>query len=93
MLLVAAGLGAQCHVAVKGGLDQLVVDLHVVQDGAEGGVAAVVGPVGVDHADLGDGGVAVLALEVVLAELDVGMVHGQALLVAEGFQALRRPAR
>ena len=29
--------------------------------GAEGGVAAVVGPVGVDHPDLGDGGVAALA--------------------------------
>ena len=31
---------------------------HVVQHGAEGGVAAVIGPVGVDHLDLGDGGVA-----------------------------------
>ena len=53
-------------------------DLHIVQNGTEGSVAAVVGPVGVDQADLGDGGVAVLGLEVVLAELDVGVVHGQA---------------
>ena len=29
-----------------------------------------------------------LGLEVVLAELDVGVVHGQALLVAEGFQGI-----
>ena len=74
-------------IAVKGGLDHLVVDLDIVQDGAEGGVAAVVGPVGVDHADLGDGGIAVLAFEVVLAEDDVGMVHGQALVLhAESLQ-------
>ena len=88
VLLVAAGLLAQGHVAVKGSLHQLVVDLHIVQDRAEGGVAAVVGPVGVDQADLGDGGVAVLGLEVVLAELDVGVVHGQALLIAEGFEGI-----
>ena len=88
VLLVAASLLAQGHVAVKGSLHQLVIDLHIVQNGTEGSVAAVVGPVGVDQADLGDGGVAVLGLEVVLAELDVGVVHGQALLVAEGFQGI-----
>ena len=44
----------------------------------------MVGPVGVDHADLGDGGVAVLVLEVLLAERDVGLVHGQPALGDEG---------
>ena len=86
VLLVAPGFGAQCHIAVKGSLHHLVVDLHIVQNGAEGGVAAVVGPVGVDQANLGDGGVAVFAAEILLAEHDVGVVHRQALLVAEGFQ-------
>ena len=60
---------AHVHVAVEGLLHHGVVDLHVVQNGAEGGVAAVIGPVGVDHLDLGDGGVAVLLAEVLLAEL------------------------
>ena len=79
---------AHGHVAVKGFLHHGVVDLHVVQNGAEGGVAAVVGPVGVDHLDLGDGGVPLLRAEILLAELDVAQVHGEALLVDELFQAL-----
>ena len=87
-LFVAAGLAAQRHITVKRRLHDLVVDGHAVQNGAEGGVAAVVGPVGVDHADLGDGGVAALALKVILAEHDVGVVHGQALLVAERLQRI-----
>ena len=41
-------------------------------------MAAVVGPVGVDHADLGEGGIAALRLEIVLAECDVRRVHGEA---------------
>ena len=65
-----------------------VVDLHIVQNGAERGVAAVVGPVGVDHLDLGDGGVPLLGAEILLAELDVAQIHGEALLVDELFQAL-----
>ena len=69
---------AHLEVAVKRGRDHLVVDLHVLKGGAEGGVAAVVRPVGVDDADLGDGGDALLAGKVALAELDVGQVHGQA---------------
>ena len=68
---------AQAQVAVECLLNQIVADLHVLQDGAEGGVTAVVAPVGVDHLDLCDGGVAMLALEVLLAELDVAQVHGQ----------------
>ena len=77
-LLVAAELMADLHVAIEGGLHHRVVDLHLVEHGAEGGVAAVVGPVGVDHADLGDGGVAMLAAEVLLAKRDVRLVHGKA---------------
>ena len=48
----------------------------------------MIGPVGVDHLDLGDGGVAVLRAEVLLAELDIAQIHGQALFVDELLQAL-----
>ena len=84
---VAAEFVAHLHVAVEGLLHHGVVDRHVVQDGAEGGVAAVIGPVGVDHADLGDGGVAVLIAEVLLAEGDVRLVHGKAALGDKGGKA------
>ena len=86
-LFLAAELRAHLQVAVEGRLDRDVIDLDVLQVGAEGGVAAVVGPVGVDHADLGDGGVAVLIAEVLLAKRDVRLVHGQAALGDEGRQA------
>ena len=78
---------AHLHVAVEGLLHHGVVDRHVIQDGAEGGVAAVVGPIGVDHADFGDGGVAVLIAEVLLAEGDVRLVHGKAALGNKGGKA------
>ena len=40
-------------------------------------------PAGVDHTDLGDGGVAADFLEVRLEELDVGLIHGKAALFTE----------
>ena len=86
-LVLAAKVGAHGHVAVEGLLHHGIVDLDVIQNGSEGGVAAVVRPVGVDHLDLGDGRVALLRAEILLAELDVAQVHGEALLVDELFQA------
>ncbi len=47
----------------------------------------MVGPVGVDHADLGDGGDAILIAEVLLAEGDVRLVHGKAALGDKGGKA------
>ena len=45
-------------------------------------------PVGVDHAYLGDGGVALLLVaEIVLTELDIVIVHGKAELVHEGVES------
>ena len=82
-LVLAAQLGAHRHVAVKGLLHHGVVDLHIVQNGAEGGVAAVIGPVGVDHLDLRNGGVALLGAEVLLTELDIPQIHGQTLFLDE----------
>ena len=51
-------------------------------------MAAVIGPVGVDHLDLGDGGVTVLRAEILLAELDIAKVHGKAVVRNELFQLL-----
>ena len=84
---VAAEFVAHLHVAVEGLLHHGVVDRHVVQDGAEGGMAAVIGPIGVDHADFGDGGVAILIAEVLLAEGDVCLVHGKAAIGDKGGKA------
>ena len=86
-LLVAAELVADLHVAVESRLDDLVVDRDVVEHGAEGGVAAVVGPVGVDHADLGDGRVAALVEEVLLTKRDIRLVHGKAQVGDHGGKA------
>ena len=83
---VAPELVAHLHVAVEGGANDLVVKLDVAERRAEGGVAAVVRPVGVDHLDLGDRGDAALAGEVALAEGDVREVHGKAALVDEGLE-------
>ena len=85
-LVLTAEVGAHGHVAVKGGLHHGIVDLHIVQNGAEGGVAAVIRPVGVDHLDLGDGRVALFGAEVFLAELDVAQIHGKAVVLDELLQ-------
>ncbi len=81
--LGAAELVAHRQVARERLLDRCVVDGDVLQHRAKRGVAAVVGPVGVDHLDLGDGGRAALAREVLLAEGDVRKVHRQAALLHE----------
>ena len=95
-LLVAAQLVAHLKVLLERGLHGLVLHCHVVQHGAERGVAAVIGPVRVDHLDFGDGGVAPLFGEVLLAERDVGQVHGQPAVSDERRQArliqLQEPA-
>ena len=81
---VTAQLVADLHVAVEGSLHDVVVDGDAIEHGAKGSVAAVVGPVGVDHANLGDGGVAVFLAEVLLAKGDVRLVHGKAALGDDG---------
>ncbi len=61
-----------------------VVEGDLLDFGEEGGVAAVVGPVGVQHPDFGDAGVAVfLVAEIGLAEGDIRGGHGKAELGAE----------
>ena len=80
---VAAELVTHLQIAFESGLDRGVVDVDLVQFGAERGVAAVVGPVGIDHLDLGDRGLASLFGEVLLAELKIGQIHGEPALVDE----------
>lgn len=52
----------------------------------EGGVTTVVRPVGVEHAELGDGGFAVLALEILLGVDEVAGGHGEAEFAAVGVE-------
>ena len=76
------------QIPVIGGLDRRIVDLHVVQMGGERGVAAVVGPVGVHHPDLRQGGVPALRVpEVCLEERQVLQVHGETQPRQQGIQA------
>ena len=56
---------------------------RAVYDGVEGGMPAVVGPVGVDHAQFGDGGVAPLLPEHVAAEEQVVPVHRETVFIRE----------
>ena len=59
-----------------------VQNLHGVDVGGEGGVPAVVGPVGVHQPQLSDGGVpALLVAEIVLHEPEVSQIHGETILI------------
>ena len=87
--LVAAQLVTHGEIAREGPLDHVIVNLHVGEHRAEGGAAAVVAPVRIDHLDLGDRGVALLIVfEVPLAECDVGQIHGQPAIGDEGRETL-----
>ena len=85
LCLAAQGV-AGFQVGFVGLLQQGVFKMDAVNDGAEGGVTAVVRPVGVDHPDFRDGGVPVLADKVGLAEGNVIQIHGQAILTDESIQ-------
>ena len=87
-LMLALQLCAHVQILLEGQLHRFVVDLHIGELGAEGGMTAMVRPVGVNHAHLGDGGLTADLLEVGLEELDVGLVHGKAALFAELGKAL-----
>ena len=73
----AAQLPSGSQVVFIGLLQQGIGELHRIDGGEEGGVAAVIGPVGVDHANFRDGGAAALLAEIGLAEGNVVQIHGQ----------------
>ena len=78
-LLRAVDLLACGEVALIRALDGGIVDRDLVKMRGEGRVAAVVGPVGIDHAHLGHAGVAVLFVaKVGLQGLEIVKVHGKA---------------
>jgi hypothetical protein len=80
-LLLPIDLHTGVQIPLIGGLDRGGADVHRVQMGGEGGVAAVVGPVGVHHPHLGNGGVPLLLVpEVGLEEFQVIQIHRQAQL-------------
>ena len=59
---------------------------HVGKLGGEGGMAAVIGPVGIEYADLGHGWIAFFfATEVVLDMQEVFEGHGKAEGIIQGF--------
>jgi hypothetical protein len=76
----------QGDVAVVRALDVLRVNAHLIYMRQEGGMAAVVGPVGVQQPQLGHGGVAPRVTEENPAAGKVVGIHGQPHLLDKGFQ-------
>ena len=86
-LVLTSELCAVGKVLVIGAANVIGRDIDVFDIRQEGRMTAVIAPVGVDHADLGDGGVALLGItEVILTELDVVIVHRQTEFLDEGIQ-------
>ena len=78
---------AHGQILVERGLDHGVIDIDFVKLRAEGGVTAVIGPVGVDHLDLGDGRFAVFTVEILLAYFRIRQIHRETALVDELLEA------
>ena len=81
----AAKFFSGCNIIVVSFLEKLVLEFNGIDGGVEGGVAAMVGPIGIDHSDFGDGGVAVFAAEIFLAELKVIGIHCKTVFVYKFF--------
>ena len=71
---------SRIEIALPSSLGGGVLEFHAVDRREECRMAAVIAPVGVDHADLGDGGIASLIFEIRLAERRVVHVHRKAVL-------------
>ena len=101
LLQSLGGDGAQVHQAdrlrasqvlpgmkiiLPGALEQRIREMGLVDDGMEGRMAAVIGPVGVQHADLCDAGVPAFAAEVVPTEGRVVRIHGETIVLHKGLE-------
>ena len=75
------------QIVIVGCLQQRICKFHLVNGGEEGGMAAVIGPVGVDHADFRNGGAAAFPAEIGLTEGNIVQVHSQAQLRHQRLQA------
>ena len=88
-LLLSVYLCTGIQIAAIGLGHLLVHDLHRIDMGGKGGMSAVIRPIGVHHPHLGDGGIpALLIPEIGLEELQVGQVHGQAILLQHPLQSV-----
>ena len=86
-LFLAVDLHPCGQIPLVGGLNGRVMNFHLVDVGGEGGVAAVVGPIGVYHPDLGDGGVPPLVIpEIALQKFQIVQIHGKTQLVPQSVQ-------
>ncbi len=75
---LAPGIGIALPGGLDGGAVETVLELDIFEFCGESGVSAVVRPVGIQHADLGDGGIAVLGIaEIGLNELEIRPGHGK----------------
>ena len=79
--LGAVKFPARRKILLVGRLQQGIVEGDAVHRRQKGGVAAVIRPIGVDHADLREGGIAPLFAEIVAAEGDVVLVHREGILI------------
>ena len=90
LVLAGVKLCAQLLIFFKALADVRRLDAHIFNVRQKCRMAAVVRPVGVDHADLRDRRVAALRIfKVVLAEGDVAFVHRQAVLFDKAAQPRR----
>ena len=94
-LLLAVHLHPGRQIAFVGRLHAGIIfpvrslDLNILQMGGKSGMAAVVGPVGIHHPHLGNGGVPMLGVpEVGLQKCQVVQVHGQPQPVQQGGEAV-----
>ena len=77
-LVGATQLLSHVQIDLARSLQLLVLDGNLADLGQERGVTAVVRPIGIDHADLGDGGIALFADKIVAAERKVVHIHCKA---------------
>ena len=75
---LCAGIGIALPCGLDGGAVEAVLELDVFEFRREGGVTAVIGPVSVQHTDLGDGGITVLCItKIGLDKLKIRPGHGK----------------
>ena len=76
--LRAVNLLPERQIMLVGGLHGVIPDVHAVNMGRKGGMAAVVGPIGIHHPQLRNGGIPVFFIpEVALQQLQVLQIHGK----------------
>ena len=77
LIFARVNIRTQLQIIFVGRFDDRIADIDIIQNGAERGMTAMVGPIGVNHADFGNGRVALLRAEILLAECNVALVHRQ----------------